>query len=31
MAVKIVHPELARDQTFLSRFRQEVAAALAGG
>jgi len=27
MAVKVVHPELARDHAFLSRFRQEVAAA----
>ena len=27
MAVKVVHPELARDRAFLSRFRQEVAAA----
>ena len=27
MAVKVVHPELARDQAFLNRFRQEVAAA----
>src|SRR5260370_10430446 len=26
-AVKVVHPELARDHAFLSRFRQEVAAA----
>ena len=27
MAVKVVHPELARDQAFLTRFKQEVAAA----
>jgi peptide/nickel transport system substrate-binding protein len=27
MAVKVVHPELARDPAFLTRFRQEVAAA----
>jgi peptide/nickel transport system substrate-binding protein len=27
MAVKVVHPELARDREFLHRFRQEVAAA----
>ena len=27
VAVKVVHPELARDQAFLTRFRQEVAAA----
>src|ERR1700692_2765792 len=27
MAVKVVHPELARDREFLRRFRQEVAAA----
>src|SRR5260370_26894455 len=27
MAVKVVHRELARDPAFLSRFRQEVAAA----
>ncbi len=27
MAVKVVHPELARDKAFISRFRQETAAA----
>jgi len=27
MAVKVVYPELARDRAFISRFRQEVAAA----
>ncbi len=27
VAVKVVHPELARDQQFIGRFRQEVAAA----
>jgi serine/threonine protein kinase len=27
MAVKVVHPELARDQAFLTRFKQEMAAA----
>jgi Protein kinase domain len=27
VAVKVVHPELARDQQFIRRFRQEVAAA----
>jgi serine/threonine protein kinase len=27
VAVKVVHPELARDRAFLSRFRQEAAAA----
>ena len=27
MAVKVVYPELARDQAFIHRFRQEVAAA----
>jgi hypothetical protein len=27
VAVKVVHPELARDPAFLARFRQEVAAA----
>jgi hypothetical protein len=29
VAVKVVHPELARDQQFIGRFRQEVAAARA--
>ena len=29
VAVKVVHPELARDQQFIRRFRQEVAAARA--
>jgi outer membrane protein assembly factor BamB len=29
VAVKVVHPHLARDAAFLSRFRREVAAALA--
>jgi outer membrane protein assembly factor BamB len=29
VAVKVVHPDLARDQAFLQRFRQEVAAAQA--
>jgi Protein kinase domain len=29
VAVKVVHPELARDQEFIRRFRQEVAAARA--
>jgi hypothetical protein len=29
VAVKVVHPELARDQAFIRRFRQEVAAARA--
>jgi hypothetical protein len=29
VAVKVVHPELARDQHFIRRFRQEVAAARA--
>ena len=29
VAVKVVHPELARDQQFIHRFRQEVAAARA--
>jgi Protein kinase domain len=29
VAVKVVHPELARDQQFISRFRQEIAAARA--
>jgi len=29
VAVKVVHPELARDEEFLARFRNEVAAARA--